>query len=59
MNENRTQIQAAGTRMIDAEDFAWRLASITSSDVSAYIATHEESQLVPISLVLALLNKAQ
>lgn len=56
MNE---QNQAAGTRLIDAEDFAWQLASLTSHDVNVYTATHEASQLVPISLVLEMLDKAK
>ena len=58
MNEqNKNQI--AGTRLIDAEDFSWQLASLTSHDVNAYTATHEASQLVPISLVLEMLDRAK
>ena len=56
---NITNQAAAGTRFIDAEDFAWQLAGITAHDVNAYIATHGTSQLVPISLVLELLDKAK
>lgn len=58
MNEQNKN-QAAGTRLIDAEDFAWQLASLTSHDVNVYTATHEASQLVPISLVLEMLDNAK
>ena len=58
-NDNNNKQQVAGTRLIDAEDFAWQLASLTSHDVNVYTATHEASQLVPISLVLEMLDKAK
>ena len=58
-NNNAQQQQAAGTRLIDAEDFAWQLSSITLHDVTEYIATHETSQLVPISMILEMIDKAE
>ena len=56
---NNTQQQAAGTRYIDAEDLAWQLSSLTLHDVTEYVATHESSLLVPISLVIEMLDKAE
>lgn len=56
---NNSMQQTAGVRLIDAEDFAWQLASLTSHDVNVYTATHEASQLVPISLVLEMLDRAK
>ena len=56
---NNTQQQAAGTRYIDAEDLAWQISSISLHDVTEYIATHESSQLVPISMILEMIDKAQ
>ena len=58
-NNNNTQQQAAGTRLIDAEDFAWQLSSLSLHDVTEYVATHETSLIVPVSLVLELLDKAE
>lgn len=58
MNDNNRQ-QAAGTRLIDAEDLAWQLSSLTLHDVTEYIATHETSQLVPISMILEMIDKAE
>ena len=56
---NNTQQQAAGTRYIDAEDLAWQISSLTLHDITEYIATHETSQLVPISMILEMIDKAQ
>ena len=56
---NNIQQQAAGTRLVDAEDFAWQLSELTLHDVTEYVATHETSLLVPISLVLEMLDKAE
>ena len=58
-NDNNNKQQAAGVRLIDAEDFAWQLSSLTLHDVTEYIATHETSQLVPISMILEMIDKAQ
>ena len=58
-NNNNNMQQAAGTRYIDAEDFAWQISSISLHDVTEYIATHEMSQLVPISMILEMIDKAQ
>ena len=58
-NNNNSRQQAAGTRLIDAEDLAWQLSSISLHDVNEYIATHDSSLLVPISLVIEMLDKAE
>ena len=58
-NDNNNKQQAAGTRYIDAEDIAWHISSITLHDVTEYIATHETSQLVPISMILEMIDKAE
>ena len=58
-NDNNNKQQAAGTRLIDAEDLAWQLSSITLHDVTEYVATHESSLLVPISMILEMIDKAQ
>ena len=58
-NDNNNKQQAAGTRYIDAEDIAWQISSITLHDVTEYIATHETSQLVPISMILEMIDKAE
>ena len=58
-NDNNNKQQAAGTRLIDAEDLSWQISSITLHDVTEYIATHETSQLVPISMILEMIDKAE
>ena len=58
-NDNNNKQQAAGVRFIDAEDFAWQLSNISLHDVNEYIATHDSSLLVPISLVIEMLDKAE
>ena len=58
-NDNNNKQQAAGTRYIDAEDLAWQLSSITLHDVTEYIATHETSQLVPVSMILDMIDKSE
>ena len=58
-NDNNNKQQAAGTRYIDAEDFAWQLSSISLHDVTEYVATHESSLLVPISMILEMIDKAE
>ena len=58
-NDNNNKQQAAGTRYIDAEDLAWQISSITLHDVTEYVATHESSLLVPISMILEMIDKAQ
>ena len=58
-NDNNNKQQAAGTRLIDAEDLAWQISSITLHDVTEYVATHESSLLVPISMILEMIDKAQ
>lgn len=62
MNEQNNNIKnqaAAGTRFVDAEDLSWRLSSLSLHDVNEYIATHDSSLLVPISLVLELIDQAE
>lgn len=58
-NSNNNTQQAAGTRYVDAEDLAWQLSELTLHDVTEYISTHETSLLVPISMILELIDKAQ
>ena len=58
-NDNNNKQQAAGTRYIDAEDLAWQISSITLHDVTEYVATHESSLLVPISMILEMIDKAE
>ena len=57
-NDNNNRQQAAGTRLIDAEDLAWRLSSLSLHEMTEYISTHESSLLVPISLVLEMIDQA-
>lgn len=50
--ENKT----AGVRMIDAEDLSWKLAELTSEDISKYEREHEHVTLVPLELVLDIIE---
>ena len=58
-NNNNSRQHVAGVRLIDAEDFAWQLSELTLHDVTEYVATHESSQLVPVSMILEMIDKAQ
>ena len=58
-NDTNNKQQAAGTRLIDAADLAWPISSLTLHDVTEYVATHETSQLVPISMILEMIDKAE
>lgn len=56
MNE---QNQAAGTRLIDAEDLAWQLAEITKERVVQYMKTHENVTMVPLEMVIEIIDNTK